>query len=148
MAWDEWEQLKASAAEKHSTEMRLNQLPADRGGDTPVGGASGGDQLKHSAQPWNRAAASAGSLKTSTNEAKTNLTSGHAGMAGGLTGLTSLATLKSVLSSWETRLGAVGNECESLEPTLRKVSKELGGVDRGVGAKTKAVSVPQGGDAK
>ncbi|MFD9218527.1 hypothetical protein ACFWDI_00495 [Streptomyces sp. NPDC060064] len=32
MAWDEWEQLKAQAAEKGSTGMRLNQLPADAGG--------------------------------------------------------------------------------------------------------------------
>ncbi|MEU3920000.1 hypothetical protein [Streptomyces sp. NPDC029004] len=32
MAWDEWEQLKTQAAEKHSTGMRLNQLPADPGG--------------------------------------------------------------------------------------------------------------------
>ncbi|AVZ73711.1 hypothetical protein SLUN_17540 [Streptomyces lunaelactis] len=32
MAWDEWEQLKAQAAEKGSTGMRLNQLPADPGG--------------------------------------------------------------------------------------------------------------------
>lgn len=38
MAWEEWEQLKADAAGRGSTGMRLNQLPADRGG-----GGSGGD---------------------------------------------------------------------------------------------------------
>lgn len=38
MAWDEWEQLKAQAAERHSTHMRLNQLPAEGGG-----GGGGGD---------------------------------------------------------------------------------------------------------
>ncbi|MFJ9034179.1 hypothetical protein ACIRQP_38120 [Streptomyces sp. NPDC102274] len=32
MAWDEWEQLKEDAAEKHSTRVRLNQLPAEGGG--------------------------------------------------------------------------------------------------------------------
>lgn len=41
MAWDEWEQLKAQAAERHSTKMELNQLPADPGGsgggDSPQG---------------------------------------------------------------------------------------------------------------
>jgi hypothetical protein len=31
MAWDEWEQLKAEAAEKQSTRMQLNQYPADQG---------------------------------------------------------------------------------------------------------------------
>ncbi|MFF4572385.1 hypothetical protein [Streptomyces sp. NPDC001410] len=38
MAWDEWEQLKSEAAERRSTHMRLNQLPADGGG-----GGGGGD---------------------------------------------------------------------------------------------------------
>jgi hypothetical protein len=32
MAWDEWEQLKAQAAERRSTHMQLNQLPAEGGG--------------------------------------------------------------------------------------------------------------------
>ncbi|MDQ1049010.1 hypothetical protein [Streptomyces sp. V4I2] len=32
MAWDEWEQLKSDAAQRSSTQMQLNQLPADRGG--------------------------------------------------------------------------------------------------------------------
>jgi hypothetical protein len=33
MAWDEWEQLKSDAAQRGSTQMQLNQLPADQGGD-------------------------------------------------------------------------------------------------------------------
>ncbi|WP_409471627.1 hypothetical protein [Streptomyces sp. HC307] len=32
MAWEEWEQLKAGAAERRSTQMQLNQLSADGGG--------------------------------------------------------------------------------------------------------------------
>ncbi|MFE2292340.1 hypothetical protein [Streptomyces sp. NPDC059452] len=32
MAWDEWEQLKAAAAEKHSTRLQLNGIPPE---DTP-----------------------------------------------------------------------------------------------------------------
>lgn len=28
MAWDEWEQLKSVAAERSSTQMQWNQLPA------------------------------------------------------------------------------------------------------------------------
>ncbi|MGW1587086.1 hypothetical protein [Streptomyces sp. NPDC002386] len=39
MAWEEWEQLKAQAADRHSTRMQLNQYPADRGG----GGSTAGD---------------------------------------------------------------------------------------------------------
>ncbi|MFF4039457.1 hypothetical protein [Streptomyces sp. NPDC001816] len=32
MAWDEWEQAKARAADQPSTQMQLNQYPADPGG--------------------------------------------------------------------------------------------------------------------
>ncbi|MGW5368169.1 hypothetical protein ACWER6_07630 [Streptomyces sp. NPDC004009] len=39
MAWAEWEQLKARAADRHSTRMQLNQYPADQGG----GGSTRGD---------------------------------------------------------------------------------------------------------
>ncbi|MEU3978734.1 hypothetical protein AB0F77_01270 [Streptomyces sp. NPDC026672] len=44
MAWDEWEQLKALAAERHATKMQLNQLPADAGGSFTAqpGTSSGG----------------------------------------------------------------------------------------------------------
>lgn len=38
MAWDEWEQLKAEAAQKQSTHMQLNQLPADGGSSAPPQG--------------------------------------------------------------------------------------------------------------
>ncbi|WP_405616567.1 hypothetical protein [Streptomyces sp. NBC_00076] len=37
MAWEEWDQLKASAAEQNSTRMQLNQLPADQGGSGTQG---------------------------------------------------------------------------------------------------------------
>ncbi|MCC3651376.1 hypothetical protein LIX60_07815 [Streptomyces sp. S07_1.15] len=40
MAWDEWEQLKASAAERQSTQMQLNQLPEE---DRPNTGTAPGD---------------------------------------------------------------------------------------------------------
>ncbi|MGW6360339.1 hypothetical protein ACWFR5_35550 [Streptomyces sp. NPDC055092] len=40
MAWDEWEQLKAQAAEKHSAKMQLNQLAPEPGGG---GGNTQGD---------------------------------------------------------------------------------------------------------
>ncbi|MFC8918975.1 amino acid ABC transporter permease [Streptomyces sp. NPDC057116] len=145
MAWDEWEQLKASAAEKESARMQLNQIPADQGG---TGTPAGGTGLKHSAAPWNRAATTAKELGVSTGASKTSLTNGHAGMAGGMEGLASLAELKSVLTSWEKRLKAVGDECDALDPALRGVPKTLGGVDTATGAKADSVKTPNGGEAK
>ncbi|WP_432105947.1 hypothetical protein [Streptomyces sp. bgisy091] len=46
MAWDEWEQLKAEVAERHSAKMQLNQIPAE--GGTGGGAAQGsmGDELR------------------------------------------------------------------------------------------------------
>jgi hypothetical protein len=41
MTWDEWEQSKAEAAEKRSTQMRLNQLPADGGATVGHGNKQG-----------------------------------------------------------------------------------------------------------
>ncbi|WP_181957534.1 hypothetical protein [Streptomyces paludis] len=42
MAWDEWEQLKAAAAEQQPTQMRINQYQAEGGG----AGAGGQGDLK------------------------------------------------------------------------------------------------------
>jgi hypothetical protein len=39
MAWDEWEQLKSDAAQRSSSRMQLNQLPAESGGSGGGGGA-------------------------------------------------------------------------------------------------------------
>lgn len=39
MAWDEWEQLKAEAAQRHATGMQIDHLPPD-GGSSDGGGNS------------------------------------------------------------------------------------------------------------
>lgn len=38
MAWDEWEQLKSEAADKHSARMQLNRVPPEAGGGPPPQG--------------------------------------------------------------------------------------------------------------
>lgn len=151
MAWEEWEQLKTAAAERQSMSMQLNQLPADSSGSGPSGsgnGAGGGERLKHAARPWSRAASTADDLRISTNTTRSTLTTAHGGLAEGITGLVSLAEIKKVLASWETRLGAVRDECETLEPKLRKVGRELVGVDAETATKVGAVTVSQNGAAR
>ncbi|WP_416977142.1 hypothetical protein [Streptomyces sp. T028] len=44
MAWDEWEQLKTEAAQRPTTQMQLNQYPADQGGDGTQGDLAAGHQ--------------------------------------------------------------------------------------------------------
>ncbi|BAC72290.1 MULTISPECIES: hypothetical protein [Streptomyces] len=150
MAWDEWEQIKAAAAERRSTQMQLNQLPADQGGSTPTGGSKpglngGSGTLRHSNGPWTHAAGTADDLRISTESTKKSLQSGHTGVSAGAEGLASLGALKTVLTSWEKRLEAVRDECESLEPKLRAVAKDMGEYDSAVAAKARAVHVSDGG---
>ncbi|MFD9746102.1 hypothetical protein ACFWX5_21550 [[Kitasatospora] papulosa] len=48
MAWDEWEQLKANAADQRSTGMQLNQLDPGGGGSAALPGQTGNLKVGHS----------------------------------------------------------------------------------------------------
>jgi hypothetical protein len=137
VAWEEWEQLKTAAAERHGTRMQLNRVPA--------GGGSGTGRLRHTHGPWTRAATVADDLHTSTVKSKADLGLAHDDMAGSLAGLASLVTVKAVLASWEKRLGAVRDECSTLGPKLRQVAVDMGEVDQAVRTKAGAVQVSGSG---
>ncbi|MFF3392243.1 amino acid ABC transporter permease [Streptomyces sp. NPDC002669] len=135
MAWDEWERLKEQAAGQHPTRLRIDGLPES-------GGGGGAGTLRHGGAPWTRAAGTAGDLRTGTTTARADLRRSHEGTADGLTGLACLGALKSVLASWDERLGRLRDECGSLEPKLRQVAVILGEVDAEVGNSAEAVTVP------
>ncbi|NEB73822.1 amino acid ABC transporter permease [Streptomyces sp. SID14478] len=140
MAWDEWEQLKADAAERHTTQMQLNSTQGDGGFAKSAGG--GVDILEHSRGPWASAARTSDDLHGSTTAARSDLAKAHDGMGGGLEGLASITSVKAVSKSWQDRLGRVRDECRSLEPKLRQVAIDLGEADAEVSNKAKAVTVP------
>lgn len=142
MAWDEWEQVKAQVAERHTARLQLNSLPGEGGHADPSGGGGGAGTLRHKGGPWTKAAGTAGDLQTGTITAKVDLRRAHDGTSGGLDGLSSLGALKSVLTSWDERLGRVREECGSLEPKLRQVAVDFAEVDAEVGERAKAVVVP------
>ncbi|WP_037854448.1 hypothetical protein [Streptomyces sp. NRRL S-340] len=142
MAWDEWEQLKAHAAERNSAHMNLNGLTRAGGHAKQSDGAGGNGTLKHKGGPWTTAAGTSEDLQTRTSTARDDLTSTHEGIGGGLAGLASLGSLKAVHKSWHDRLGRVRDECSSLEPKLRQVAVDLGEVDAEVSHKAEAVRVP------
>ncbi|MFJ7490893.1 amino acid ABC transporter permease [Streptomyces sp. NPDC097727] len=129
-------------AERHTAQLQLNSLPGDGGHVDPSGGGGGTGTLKHKGGPWTKAAGTADGLQTSTITAKVDLRRAHDGITGGLSGLSSLGALKSVLTSWDERLGRVREECSSLEPKLRQVAVDLAEVDAEVGERAKAVVVP------
>ncbi|MGQ7751316.1 amino acid ABC transporter permease [Streptomyces sp. WC2508] len=144
MAWDEWEQVKAQVAERHTARLQLNGLPGEGGRADPSGGGGGGGAgtLRHKGGPWTKAAGTADGLQTSTITAKVDLRKAHDCISSGLAGLSSLGSLKSVLTSWDERLGRLREECSSLEPKLRQVAVDFAEVDAEVAERTKAVVVP------
>ncbi|MET8983035.1 amino acid ABC transporter permease [Streptomyces sp. NPDC004539] len=134
MAWDEWEQLKARATERHTAHTQIDS--------TSTAGAGSTGTLKHKGGPWTKAAGTAGDLRTGTDTSGTDLRTAHDGITGSLEGLASLGTLKTVLTSWDERLGAVRDECGNLVPALRQVAKDMGEVDAAVADKSRSVQVP------
>lgn len=107
MAWDEWEQLKASAAEKGSAQMQLNGLPPE---DRPNAGNPQGDLTvhqkdlakigDHAFKLYNRLWQEA--RVTSTDGAGTDLDS--QGFALG-------KALQHVSTRWDKQLGSVMDAC-------------------------------------
>ncbi|MEU7054814.1 hypothetical protein [Streptomyces sp. NPDC046197] len=82
MAWQEWEQLKAAAAERHSARMRLNQLPGDQGGTSASGsGASG--RLRSDKKAWSAAGEGVGELRDNIGKALKKLEDGQTGLGKG-----------------------------------------------------------------
>ncbi|MFJ4013544.1 amino acid ABC transporter permease [Streptomyces sp. NPDC090026] len=145
MAWEEeWAQLKSDAR------MRL----AGAGDEVGAGssGSGGTGSLKHVKKQWNDAAGVAGDLRTSMNTAMGKLGEGHDGVKNmyelehygvstGTNGVDSFDTLRGVLESWEKRLEAIRDECEALEPALRKTGQELTGTDVKVRTSMESVKV-------
>ncbi|MEW2620609.1 hypothetical protein [Streptomyces sp. NPDC048106] len=140
MAWDEWEQLKAGAAQR----MRIDHL-VDPGGGGPSGtsGVSAID-LKASKGPWTKASGVAQELRTATNAGLTELRTAHEGVTGGTDGFTSTAALNEILPTWEKRLTSVRNECDRLHGSLAMTGRDFGEIDPAVAAKVNGVHV--GGD--
>lgn len=138
MAWDEWEQLKASAAQR----MQIDHL-ADPGGGGGGGarGSSGrlGPDLKASQGPWTKASGVAQDLRTVTNAALTELKTAHEGVKGGTDGFASTAALDEILETWEKRLTSVRNECDRLHGALAKTGRDFGEVDPAVAGKVNGV---------
>lgn len=134
MAWDEWEQLKAQAADRQTTRMQINHLPAG-------GAGSGESDLRIDDAPWTSAAGVAKELRTSTHDGLTELQGSDDGIGAGAEGFGCTAALKEIQPTWEARLEAVRDECDRLNGTLGKVGKSFGEVDHGVKDKVGPVQI-------
>ncbi|MEU2183676.1 hypothetical protein [Streptomyces thermolilacinus] len=151
MSWDEWEQLKTEAAERQSSRMRLNQVPASgpSGGD---GGGSSGD-LRTRKQAWIRAGEGVKGLKADISEGLKKLEAGQSGVAD-TTGCQSAAAQKELYESWKAYVGKVSGRCGTVGGLLERAGSDLAMTDKAIEeefAKVRAQyqdTEPVGGQAK
>ncbi|NEB76322.1 hypothetical protein G3I40_13975 [Streptomyces sp. SID14478] len=141
MAWEEWEQLKSAAVDRHTAHMHLNSASVDGGYSTPTTG-SGGPDLLITDTPWTGAARVAKELRTSTDNGLTGLKKSDDGIGGGTEGFDCTAALKEIQPTWEARLTSVRDECDHLHDTLGKTGKKFGETDHKVKDKVGGVHTP------
>lgn len=128
MAWDEWEQLKAEAVEKHSTRMQLNQLSAENSG-----GAGAGQQGDLKANQHDLAAVGNSAFKlfedlgrygrdawSSSQTAAKDLTTQEFALGGGL---------DRVQEQWEKQLQSLLDACAHISNHMDFTKKAHQGVE-------------------
>ncbi|MGI5377905.1 hypothetical protein ACQEV2_27400 [Streptomyces sp. CA-251387] len=150
MAWEEWEQLKAAVAERHTTQMRLNQLPADPGG----GGSSGGGvtgKVRSDKAAWSKAGKDVSDLRENTGKALTKLKDGQTGL-GKDPGCLTAAAQQEVYDSWERRIRDITELCGGLAEVLEKTGNDQLRTDEAIkaeiaGLKVRSEDAPAAGSA-
>ncbi|MDQ0832825.1 hypothetical protein QF032_004669 [Streptomyces achromogenes] len=125
MAWDEWEQLKSAAAERHGTQMQLNHVPLDPGGS--------GGTLVSNKPAWSKAGSDVGSLREDLGKVEVKLADGQKGI-GEDAGCLTAAAQKDVYRSWETYVKNVGNRCGKLSGLLEKAGSDQLKTDEAINA--------------
>ncbi|MFJ5264640.1 hypothetical protein ACIQAC_29700 [Streptomyces sp. NPDC088387] len=126
MAWDEWEQLKAEAAERQSTQMRLNQLdPGDNSpsyyGDLKVANASLTKISKSAHDLYNALWDKARVAIPSSDSAAGDLSKQGFALGGGL---------QHVSNRWDQQLKSLMDACAQITNHLQ-VTKNVHAGDEG-----------------
>ncbi|MFH8934694.1 hypothetical protein [Streptomyces griseosporeus] len=125
MAWDEWEQLKAQAAERQPTHMRLNQLDPGDGSPSSARPSTYGD-LKVPNASLTKISASAHDLYNQlwdkariatapSDKAASNLSQQGFALGGGL---------QTIATRWEEQLKSLMDACAQISNHLQ-VSKKI-----------------------
>ncbi|MEU2375233.1 hypothetical protein [Streptomyces misionensis] len=128
MSWDEWEQLKADAATRGGTGMRLNQL--DPGG---AGGGADASRLKSDKKVWTKAGEDTKALQDDLGKALGKLADGQSGL-GDTAGCQSAAAQKELHDSWKKYVDDVHGRCGELGGLLERAGHDLSMTDGDVRA--------------
>ncbi|MEU6705777.1 hypothetical protein [Streptomyces wuyuanensis] len=138
---EEWAELRSQAAERHSTDMRLNQLP--EGGPAPGPGGTPG--LASTPAEKNAAAGVIeNELLTSTKKAGGHADEANGTAVGAFSGWATAAALRKVQTTWdgqvETLMGRLGKERDGLRNTVTTLTgADTGRRDRINGIRTPSV---------
>ncbi|WP_336321317.1 hypothetical protein [Streptomyces lavendofoliae] len=124
---EEWAQLRAEAASRRETSMRLNQLPADQGG-------GGGKDLVSSPSEKRAAANTIETLIVpDTKKATDWADEATTGAIGALKGWQTAAGLKTVQTTWDKQVKTLTDRLNREKGALRATVTTLTGVDVGRG---------------
>lgn len=128
MAWDEWEQLKADAAERLSAHMELNHLADANGGggaDTsgPAVNGRSAAELKSNKATWTKAGHDTGLLRGEIKKALGQLSDGQHGL-GSTSGCLTAGAQHEVYDSWHRYMTSVSKRCGRMADLLQKVGSD------------------------
>ncbi|MEU6618100.1 hypothetical protein R1Y80_17585 [Streptomyces sp. JL1001] len=136
MAWEEWERLKQDAAGQQGTRMQLNQYVAGDGSGSGTSSVTGG--VKSTKKAWNDAGAGVGALREPIGKAVGQLQDGQKGL-GATDGCLTAGAQKSVHTSWDRYVKAVGKRCGSIKEVLEKTGHDLLMTDEAVTAELNSI---------
>ncbi|MEU2667702.1 hypothetical protein ABZ622_02365 [Streptomyces sp. NPDC007164] len=131
MAWDEWEQLKADAVQRHTTHMQINSASPDGGYSEAAGGATATGDLKSEKAAWVAAGEGVADQRKRLGKALTALATGQKGI-GGNEGCKTAAAQGTVHTSWHTYVKTLDEKCQGLQQILEKTGHELHTADEAV----------------
>lgn len=114
MPWEEWEQLKTEAAERHAARMRLDHVPPDPGG---------AGTLVSNKAAWSKAGRDVGSLREDISGALGKLTDSQTGV-GADAGCLTAGAHRDVHDSWERYVKSVSGRCGKLSSLLEKAGND------------------------
>ncbi|MET9124368.1 hypothetical protein [Streptomyces sp. NPDC004528] len=145
MPWEEWEHLKAVAAERHTAQMQLNQLPVGEGVITSGGGGGGVLKLRSDKAAWTKAGEGVGSLRDDLGKAWTKAESGQTALGSASMCLTSAAQ-QDVYDSWKRYVKDVSEVCQGLADVLEKAGNDQLRTDEAINSEISKLKTEYYGD--
>jgi hypothetical protein len=97
-------------------------------------GSAPGGRLRHSEDPWSRAAAAADELSAHLGGVKPDFAAAHEGLATATDGLGATRVLAAVRGSWEVRIATAADECGDVAQAMRAAVRDQGAREAATGA--------------